>query len=223
MSTPGDRPARHFLADLGMEAESIGDSGGCVRIPVTPRVTAADGGVRAGVLATLVDVVGGTLAARELRPDWMATADLGRIMRMLMNGGALDGRRILKPETVDAMLALQWRHDGGANGDSSYGNSKGVFNAWGLGNQHFLDISGPVFGDRLIEGGGFTAVGHHGDAYGLYAAFVFDRATKNGMIMLIGGTGFDPDTDRGAYSAAPRFEERILTAIYRRAIQGKAD
>ncbi len=76
MSTPGDRPARHFLADLGMEAESIGDSGGCVRIPVTPRVTAADGGVRAGVLATLVDVVGGTLAARELRPDWMATADL---------------------------------------------------------------------------------------------------------------------------------------------------
>jgi N-acetyl-anhydromuramyl-L-alanine amidase AmpD len=150
-------------------------------------------------------------------------ADLGRIMRMLMNGGALDGRRVLKPETVDAMLALQWRHDGGGNGDSGYGNSKGVFNAWGLGNQHFLDISGPAFGDRLVEGGGFTAIGHHGDAYGLSAAFVFDRATKNGMIMLAGGTGFDPETDRGAYSAAPRYEERILTALYRRAIQGNAD
>ena len=150
-------------------------------------------------------------------------ADLGRIMRMLMNGGALDGRRILKPETVDAMLALQWRHDGGANGDSSYGDSKGVFNAWGLGNQHFLDVSGPAYGDRLVEGGGFAAVGHHGDAYGLGAAFVFDRATKNGLIMIAGGTGFDPQTDRGVYSAAPRYEERILTAIYRRAIQGKSD
>jgi CubicO group peptidase (beta-lactamase class C family) len=152
-----------------------------------------------------------------------SAADLGRIMRMLMNGGVIDGRRILKAETVDAMLARQWSHDGGANGDSSYGKGKGVFNAWGLGNQHFLDVSGPAHGDRLVEGGGFTAVGHHGDAYGLYAAFVFDRATKNGMVMIAGGTGFDPETDRGAYSAAPRFEERILSALHRRAIQGKAD
>ena len=42
----------------------------------TPFVAAADGGVRAGVLATLVDVVGGAIAARVLHPDWMATADL---------------------------------------------------------------------------------------------------------------------------------------------------
>ena len=49
------------------------------------------------------------------------------------------------------------------------------------------------------------------------------RATKNGMIMIAGGTGFDPETDRGAYSAAPRYEERILSALYRRAIQGPAD
>ncbi len=152
-----------------------------------------------------------------------SAADLGRIMRMLMNEGDIDGRRILKAKTVDAMLAQQWRHDGGANGDSSYGNGKGVFNAWGLGNQHFLDVSGPAHGDRLVEGGGFAAVGHHGDAYGLSAAFVFDRDTKNGMIVLAGGTGFDPETERGAYSAVPRYEERILTALYRRAIQGRAD
>ena len=36
----------------------------------------ADGGVRAGVLATLVDVVGGAVAIRSVLPDWMATADL---------------------------------------------------------------------------------------------------------------------------------------------------
>ena len=152
-----------------------------------------------------------------------SVVDLGRIMLMLMNGGQLDGRRILKAATVDAMLSRHWRYDGSANGDNAYGNGKGVFNAWGLGTQHFLGLSGPAFGDRLVEDGAFNAIGHHGDAYGLSAAFVFDRSTKNGMIFLVGGTGFDPATDHGAYSAAPRFEERIATALYKRAIQGKAD
>ena len=151
-----------------------------------------------------------------------SAADLGRIMLMLMSAGRIDGRPILKAETVDAMLSRQWRHDG-ANGDSGYGNRKARFNAWGLGNQHFIDLSGPGFGDRLVEGGGFTAVGHLGDAYGLRAAFAFDRTAKNGMIFLVGGTSFDPETDRGAYSGAPRYEERMLTAIYRRGIEGKAD
>jgi CubicO group peptidase (beta-lactamase class C family) len=151
-----------------------------------------------------------------------SVSDLGRIMRMLMNGGELDGRRILKTGTVAAMLSTQWRLDA-ANGQSQYGSHKGRFNAWGLGNQHFLDVTGPDFGDRLVAGGGFAAAGHLGDAYGLMGTLAFDPATKNGLVFLVGGTGFDPETDRGAYSAAARFEERIATALYRRAIQGRAD
>jgi CubicO group peptidase (beta-lactamase class C family) len=84
--------------------------------------------------------------------------------------------------------------------------------------QRFLDISGPNQGDRLIEGGGFKAVGHLGDAWGLTSAIVFDPVTKNGMIFLIGGPGFDPDTNKGKYSALFRHEEQILEALYRRAI-----
>jgi uncharacterized protein (TIGR00369 family) len=72
----GYPPAHHFLSDLGIEAEAGAGSVASVRIRVTPHITAADGGVRAGVLATLVDVVGGAVAIRALRPDWMATADL---------------------------------------------------------------------------------------------------------------------------------------------------
>jgi CubicO group peptidase (beta-lactamase class C family) len=151
-----------------------------------------------------------------------SVSDLGRIVRMLMNGGELDGRRILEAGTVAAMLSTQWRLDA-ASGQSQYGSHKGRFNAWGLGNQHFLDVSGPDFGDRLVEGGGFTAVGHLGDAYGLMGTLAFDPATKNGLVFLAGGTGFDPETDRGAYSAAARFEERIVTAVYRRALLRKAD
>ena len=151
-----------------------------------------------------------------------SAADLGRIMLMLMNSGELEGRRILEAETVDAMLSQQWPR-AGANGDSEYGSHKGRFNAWGLGNQRFLDLSGPDFGDRLVEGGGFPASGHLGDAYGLFATFAFDRATRNGFVFLVGGTAFDPETERGAYSSASRFEERIATALHKRAIQGKAD
>lgn len=66
----------HFLGDLGMEAEIQSDSEATVRIPAAPGVLGADGGVRIGVLATLVDVVGGTAALRTVQPDWMATADL---------------------------------------------------------------------------------------------------------------------------------------------------
>src|ERR1700722_2096727 len=59
-----------------MEAEVTSESSAKVRIPGPPHVTGPGGGVRAGVLAILVDVVGGAAALRSLQPDWMATADL---------------------------------------------------------------------------------------------------------------------------------------------------
>ena len=135
-----------------------------------------------------------------------SAADLGRVMRMLMQRGELDGKRFLKAETVEVILSRQWtRQDGKPD----------RFHAWGLGNQHFLDVSGAGFGDRLVEGGGFTAVGHHGDAYGLTGIFAFDPRTKNGIIFLTGGPGFDPRP--GAWSSFHRHEERIMTELYRAA------
>jgi N-acetyl-anhydromuramyl-L-alanine amidase AmpD len=158
-----------------------------------------------GSNATIFSPTGGLRAS---------ASDLGRVMRMLMNGGELDGKRVLQSASVTTMLSEQWRFEG-VNGQIEYGSHRGRFNAWGLGNQHFLDVSGPDYGDRLVEGGGFKAVGHLGDAYGLLGTFAFDPATKNGFVFLVGGTGFDPETDRGAYSAGARFEERIATALYR--------
>ncbi len=76
MAFPGYPPPEHLLGDLGMEAELTTESSGWVRTRVTPEILSPDGGVRAGVLATLVDIVGGAIAARVLSPDWMATADL---------------------------------------------------------------------------------------------------------------------------------------------------
>ncbi len=76
MSLAGYPPAEHVLSDLGIEAEATSDTTAKVRTRVTPHITGPNGGVRTGVLATLVDIVGGAVAVRALRPDWMATADL---------------------------------------------------------------------------------------------------------------------------------------------------
>ena len=151
----------------------------------------------------------------------LSAAGLGKIMLMLMNDGKIDGKQILEKQSVKHMLAQQWRFDATRNnGGNGYGEHQEAMNAWGLGNQQFLDVSGAGSGDRLVEGGGFIAVGHTGDAWGLTSALVFDRAKKNGMIFLVGGPGIDPETYGGKYSAHYRYEEQILTALYTRAILG---
>ncbi len=147
----------------------------------------------------------------------LSAAGLAKLMRLLIGGGEVDGVRLLKAETVAQLLATQWRFDASRpnGGTSEFGDAQQLFNEWGLGNQHFLDISGPQRGDRLVEGGGFTGVGHLGDAWGLTSAFVFDPKTRDGVIFLVGGIGANPEGSRGNYSAFYRYEERILTALIR--------
>lgn len=76
MTFGGYPPPHHLLGDLGFEGEILSLERANLRMRVTPYITGADGGVRTGVLATLVDVVGGAVAMRAILPDWMATADL---------------------------------------------------------------------------------------------------------------------------------------------------
>jgi CubicO group peptidase (beta-lactamase class C family) len=147
----------------------------------------------------------------------ISARDLGVVMLMLMNdgihGNKRDGRRILKKATLERMFSRQWTYDG-RNGDTA----DGLLNAWGLANEQFPDQLDKR--TRLVEGGGFDAVGHLGDAYGLMSVFVADLKRKNGMIVLVGGTSTDPfgPANKGQYSSLARFQERILTALYRRAI-----
>jgi hypothetical protein len=50
---------------------------------------------------------------------------------------------------------------------------------------------------------------------------LFDPVARNGMVVLVGGTSTDPETQRGRHSAMARYEERIMEALYRRAIHGQ--
>ncbi|MFL6657007.1 MAG: serine hydrolase domain-containing protein [Massilia sp.] len=137
----------------------------------------------------------------------LSAEDMGIVMRMLINGGRHVGRQYLKPATLATMFSRQWTLNAdGSNGDSEHG----LYQCWGLGNQHFPH--------QLVEGGGYSAVGHLGDAYGLQSVFAVDLASGNGMVVLIGGVGADPATIKGSYSSLPRFEERILTALHRQVL-----
>lgn len=139
--------------------------------------------------------------------------DMAVVMLALMNGGMHAGRRIWKQSSLDQMFARQWTYDGkGGNGDSL----DGLFKAWGLGNEQWPDD--PATRTRVVEGGGFAPVGHLGDAYGVQTLFMADLKKRNGIIALVGGTSTNPLAYKGQYSSLARFQEQILTSIYRRAI-----
>jgi CubicO group peptidase (beta-lactamase class C family) len=167
----------------------------------------------------------------------ISTGDLAQIMLMLMHGGRAGGKQILAPQTIAAMFSRQWtlhpdRTDKGANGSANGdgGSFRGLYHAWGLGNQQFTDTSiardghgeGKASGDRLVEGGGFTGVGHLGWSWGLNALFVFNPLSQDGMIYVSSGVGADPDRQPGRFSSAARFQERVTDALYRGAIKGES-
>ncbi|MDN2673368.1 serine hydrolase [Janthinobacterium sp. SUN026] len=143
----------------------------------------------------------------------ISAAGLGKVMQMLLDGGRYQDQQLLQPASIALMFGRQWQlAPDASNGDSE----RGLYRAWGLGNQQFDAVAGQ--GNGLVEGAGFTAVGHLGDAYGLVSAFVLDFKNRNGMVMLVGGTGSDPERYPGTYSAMGRSEELILTTLYRGAI-----
>jgi CubicO group peptidase (beta-lactamase class C family) len=150
----------------------------------------------------------------------LSVRGLATLMQLMMNGGEVNGVRVLSSRAVGEMMRTQWKHEVTKNnGTNAYGDAAQLFNAWGLGNQQFSDISGPNRGDRVVARGGFTGVGHLGDAYGLTSAFVFNPTSQDGLIFLSGGVGANPESQRGAYSAFYRYEERILTALHEGALR----
>jgi CubicO group peptidase (beta-lactamase class C family) len=144
---------------------------------------------------------------------------LAKLMLMMMNDGTLDGVRVLKPGTANAMLREAWR----INPAGTNGNTGGEFtdqpfhatNSWGLGAQRILDIShGKGKGDRIARHGGWQPTGHYGDAYGLSSGLFFDTQSKTGVIYIVGGVGQDPRTTPGTYSAQAQYEERIMAVLF---------
>ena len=105
---------------------------------------------------------------------------LARVGRMLLNGGTLDGVRILTPQSVDAILTQVWRFDGG-NGDTS----NGFYCSFGLAAQQ-IAVKRPGCADDPGTGGSLL-IGHSGDAYGLKAGLWIDRSRGVGIAYFVTG------------------------------------
>lgn len=142
-----------------------------------------------------------------------STLDLAQIALMLLKGGRVDGQPFLQPQTIALMFDNHWSFDG-SNGDPY----NGLMRSWGLGLQRFLDIldiADGLGGDRIVEGGGLKGFGHLGDAYGLFSAMILQPDQQNALIYMLGGQGCDPEGYRGKYSSFYRWEEQILSQLYR--------
>lgn len=122
---------------------------------------------------------------------------LARVGRMLLNGGTLDGVRILSRQSVETMMTPAWRFDG-RNG-SREGESTTIC-AYGL-SVHLLASKAPGCADDP-EGKGRQWLGHSGDAYGLRSGLWIDRHRKVGIAYYVTGLSDDPPRGRSAFRAA---------------------
>lgn len=130
---------------------------------------------------------------------------LSRIGRMLLNGGVLDGVRILSPASVEMMLTQVWRFDG-KNGVTD----GGFYCSYGRATQQ---IPTPVPGCADDMGThGALLVGHAGDAYGLKAGIWIDRARGVGIGYFV--TGVPEKAPHASDSGFTAAEEAAFRRTY---------
>jgi uncharacterized protein (TIGR00369 family) len=104
-------PDHHLLRDLAIEVEHRDDNSSAAWLPVVPEVLDDTGRVRAGVLATVVDVIGGGLSARAAAPNWIATADLTlHLVRGVRDGNVEAVARVLRAGRTTVVLDVELRH-----------------------------------------------------------------------------------------------------------------
>jgi uncharacterized protein (TIGR00369 family) len=114
-------PASHILRALGIESIMRSDFTSSAWLPVTPFVAAPWGGVRAGVLATLVDVAGGGLAVRVAQPDWIATADLAVAVVAPAAGPSVEARAVVARRGRTTLVIEVHLYDAPAGGQPASG------------------------------------------------------------------------------------------------------
>ena len=137
-----------------------------------------------------------------------ATVPARAITLELQRRDPATGAILLQPETVDLMFTPQWVYDGLRPNGDTYGD---LMLCYGLGPQIMTD----TLGDRLLADRAVGMAGHFGEAFGLLSAMMIDFAGRRGFIYLIGGVGADPDRQPGSYSSMSRWEEEIVTALFR--------
>jgi acyl-coenzyme A thioesterase PaaI-like protein len=170
---PDYPPEHHFLRDLGLSILGMDPTSGRAGIRIVPEICGPRGGISAGALATLVDVVGGGLAARAAQPDWIATADLTlHVVDAPGDGAVVASAQVLRAGKSTVVISVDLDHypfDSEAVDAGSFDPSKPPAGRVGVATMTFAvlprragnpDItfvesaSGSGSG-RMLDGGGF--------------------------------------------------------------------
>src|SRR5215472_3866755 len=109
-------PTEHMLRDLRFTFEHDTDGQrSWAWMPVVPEICTDLGHARAGALATLVDVIGGGLAASAAAPSWIATADLTlHVVGGAAPGSVVEARgTVLRAGRTTVVIEVGLRDDGG--------------------------------------------------------------------------------------------------------------
>jgi hypothetical protein len=126
----------------------------------------------------------------------ISARDLSTFMRAIMNGGTVNGIRLLNDSTAARMKAIVWSTNG-SNGDPYYG----IFNNYSLGISPTVDL---LPGQSLI--------GHPGEAYGLISDMYGATDGSYAIIFITNGSG--SSWQAGQYSGWYRIEEEVYQACY---------
>ena len=169
------------------------------RKPGCAVVASADGGCdlslwRAGDNGALFSPQGG------LR---ISANGLAKIGRLLLDGGSVDGVRLLSPASVDTLAKPLWTFSPGTGTtfeeDDSGQSDAGAMCRYGLA---MMTLATPGEGCRDDPfGDGVARIGHSGSAYGLQSGLWLDRAAGTGVAYFATGTADDADGRRSAFHA----------------------
>ncbi|MBR8743578.1 serine hydrolase [Nocardiopsis sp. MG754419] len=124
------------------------------------------------VLATSHGVDGAPLAQDHLPlvPAGGAvttTGDMGRFMLALLNGGALDGERVLDDASVESMLGRRF--------------------------EHHPDATSLGYGTYEWRAGAQPGIGHGGDLDGLHTGYLLLPESDTGVFVAVNGDDTDPE------------------------------
>ena len=137
----------------------------------------------------------------------IAIPDLARIGQLLLRGGNVGGVRLLKPTTVDAMLAPVWQAGGDVPGDDYHGQML----CYGAGPHCLSGRKGAT--DQPVPGAAWH--GHLGEAYGLLAGLWIDRKRGRVIAYALTGSADDPFKSPHLVSAFSSAEDIIIAELAR--------
>ena len=103
-------PEQHITRDLAPIIERNAD-GAVILLPVVPELLDRGGRLRAGAAATIVDIIAGEFAIREVLPNWIATSSMSLQFAALPEDGTLRARpKLLRRGKTTVVLEVALDH-----------------------------------------------------------------------------------------------------------------